>query len=136
MMDLKLMALWIWFSYTTGRPRPLQTNNMETVEDSIGSMTKHIVETYFSQGLCVGVITNRGHLLRYILTATPTIVVVVSTVPQLADSEEFETFQEETKVFNNIIVKLLAQGCLSFVIQVNNPRRIIEYFYRSSRRSA
>jgi hypothetical protein len=109
---------------------------METVEDSIGSMTKHIVETYFSQGLCVGVITNRGHLLRYILTATPTIVVVVSTVPQLADSEEFETFQEETKVFNNIIVKLLAQGCLSFVIQVNNPRRIIEYFYRSSRRSA
>jgi hypothetical protein len=109
---------------------------VETVEDSIGSMTRHILETYFSQGLCVGVIVEHGHLLRYILTATPTIIVAVSTVPQMADSEEFELFQEETKVFDNIMVKLLDQGCLSFIIQVNNPKLVVEYFYRSSRRSA
>ena len=130
------MALCICFSYATGSPRPHQLSNVRTVEDSIGSMTRHIVERYFAQGLCVGVIVERGHLLRYILTATPVVAVVVSTVPQMADSEEFEIFQEETKVFDNMMVKLLDQGCLSFIIQVNNPKRIVEYFYRSSRRSS
>ena len=129
------MALWICLSHATGSPRPLQVSNVENVEDSVGSMTRHIVERYFAQGLCVGVIVERGHLLRYILTATPTVTVAVSTIPQMADSEEFEIFQEETKVFDNIMVKLLDQGCLSFIIQVNNPKRMVEYFYRSSRRS-
>jgi len=130
------MALWICLSHVTGSPRPLQVSNVETVEDNIGSMTRHIVDRYFAQGLCVGVIVERGHLLRYILTTTPMVAVAVSTVPQMADSEEFETFQEETKVFDNITVKLLDQGCLSFTIQVNNPKLMVEYFYRSSRRSA
>ena len=130
------MALWICLSYATGSPRHLQVSNVENVEDSIGSLTRYIVERDFAQGLCVGVIVERGHLLRYILTATPTVTVAVSTVPQMADSEEFENCQEETKVFDNIMVKLLDQGCLSFVIQVNNPKLIVEYFYRSSRRSA
>jgi len=129
------MTLWICLSYATGSPRPLQVSNMENVEDNIGSMTRHIVERYFAQGLCVGVIVERGPLLRYILTATPTITVAVSTVPQMADNEEFENLQDETKVFDNIMVKLLDQGCLSFIIQVNNPKLIVEYFYRSSRRS-
>jgi len=135
-MDLKFLALWICLSYATGSPRPLQARNVENVEDSIGSMTRHIVDRYFAQGLCVGVIVERGHLLRYIQTTTPTVAVAVSTVPQMVDSEEFETLQEETKVFDNIMVKLLDQGCLSFIIQVNNPKLIVEYFYRSSRRSA
>jgi hypothetical protein len=60
----------------------------------------------------------------------------VSTVPQMAENEEFEIFQEETKVFDNTMVKLLDNGCLSFIIQVNNPNLMVEYFYRSSRRSA
>jgi hypothetical protein len=98
-------------------------------------MTRHIVERYFSHAHCVGIIVEDDHLLRYILTVVPTVVVVVSAVPKMADSEEFEIFQEETKMFDNIIVELLNQGCLSFIIQVNTPELLVEYFYRSSRRS-
>lgn len=135
MMDLKLIVLWTCLTHTTGSLRPLQVSTVETVEDSIGSMTRHIVESYFAQDLCVGVIVERGHLLIYIVTTTPTVTVAVSTVPQMADSEESETLQKETKAFDNIMVKLLDQGCSSFIIQVNNPKRMVEYFYRSSRKS-
>jgi hypothetical protein len=108
---------------------------MERIEIIIGNMTRHIVEKYFSHGHCVGVITEDGHLPRYILTAAPTVAVTVSTVPKMADNEEFKIYQEETKMFDNIMVKLLNQGCLSFIIQVNTPELLVEYFYRSSRRS-
>jgi hypothetical protein len=108
---------------------------MERIEVSIGSMTRHIVERYFSQDHCVGIIVQDDRLLRHILTAAPTVVAVVSTVPKMADGEEFEIFQEETKMFDNIIVDQLNQGCLSFIIQVSNPELLVEYFYRSSRRS-
>jgi hypothetical protein len=108
---------------------------MERIEASIVSMTRHIVERYFAHAHCVGIIVQDDHLLRHILTAAPTVVTVVSTVPKMADGEEFEIFQEDSKIFDNIIVEQLNQGCLSFIIQVNTPELLVEYFYRSSRRS-
>jgi hypothetical protein len=111
---------------------------MERIAVSIGNMTRHIVERYFSHAHCVGLIVQDfqdDHLLRHILTAAPTVVAVVSTIPKMADDEEFEIFQEKTKIFDNIIVEQLNQGCLSFIIQVNTPELLVEYFYRSSRRS-
>jgi hypothetical protein len=134
-MNAKLVALWICFSYAVEIPRSFDASNTERIEVSIGNMTRHIVERYFSHAHCVGIIVEDDHLLRYILTAVPTVVVVVSAVPKMADIEEFEISQDETKTFDNIIVEQLNQGCLSFIIQVNNPELLVKYLYRSSRRS-
>jgi hypothetical protein len=93
-MNVKLVALWIYFSYAADTPRIFNASNMERIEVSVGSMTRHIVETYFSHAYCVGIIVEEDQLLRHILTAASTVVVVVSTVPKMADGEELEIFQE------------------------------------------
>jgi hypothetical protein len=134
-MIAKLVALWIYFSYAFENSRSFNAGNMEKIAVSIGSMTRNIVEKYFSHDHCVGIIVEDNHLPRYILPAAPTVLVVVSTVPKMADIEEFEISQEETKIFDNIIVEQLNQGCSSFVIQVKSPELLVEYLYRSSRRS-
>jgi hypothetical protein len=134
-MSVKLVAVWICFSYATGSHPSFHASNSGEVEDSVGHMTKHIVESHFAHSYCVGIIVEYGQLLRYILTTTAIVLVTVSTVPQMMDSEEFETIQEETKAFDKIMVTLLDQGCSSFIIQVTNPELLVKYFYRSSRRS-
>lgn len=134
-MSVKLVPLWMCFSYATGSLQSFNSVKSEDTAVSIGYMTRSIVEKYFSHSYCVGFVVENGQILKHILTVIPTVVVTVSTVPIMLDGEEFETTQEETKVFDKIIVKLLDQGCLSFIIQVTNPNLLVEYFYRSSRKS-
>jgi hypothetical protein len=134
-MNAKLVTLWIYLSYAVRISGTFNASNMDIIEVSIESMTRQIVEKYFSHDHCVGIIVEHDHLLRHIVTAAPTVLVLVSTVPKMADSEEFQIFQEQTKIFDKIIVEQLNQGCLSFIIQVNSPELLVEYFYRSSRRS-
>jgi hypothetical protein len=134
-MNAKLVALWIGLSYAVEISGSFSARNIERFEVSIESMTRQIVETYFSHDHCVGIIVQHDHLLRHILTVVPTVLVLVSTVPKMADSEEFQIVQEQTKIFDKIIVEQLNQGCLSFIIQVNSPELLVEYLYRSARRS-
>jgi hypothetical protein len=134
-MSVKLVAVWMFFSYATGYPQSFNGGYPEEIADSIGYLTRHIVEKYFSDSYCVGIVVENGQILKHILTFTPTVAVAVSTKPRTIDSDESETTQEETEVFDTTLVKLLDQGCSSFIIQVNNPHLLVEYFYKTSRKS-
>jgi hypothetical protein len=123
------------FSYATGSLPSFNGGDSEGIADSIGYMTRHIVEKYFSHNYCVGIIIENGQILKYIPTVTPTVIVAISAVPKTVESEEFETTQEQTEVFDETLIKLLDQGCLSFIMQVTNPKLFVEYFYRSSRKT-
>lgn len=134
-MNVKLIVLWMCFSHATGSPPSFHSDNSEGIADSIGYMTKHIVQKHFSHSYCVGLIVENGEILKHIPTFTSTIVVDISTISKTVNSKEFETTQEEAEVFDKTLVKLLDQGCLSIIIQVSNPKLLVEYLYTSSRKS-
>ncbi|KAJ9578617.1 hypothetical protein L9F63_005107, partial [Diploptera punctata] len=99
-------------------------------------MTKDVVNKYFLKHYCIGIITENVNIISYILEDVPVVSLTVSSIPQMSDSEEYGNLREKTSNFDKIMVRILDQRCLHFIIQVSTPEYLIEYFSRSSRRSA
>ncbi|XP_069668915.1 glutamate receptor ionotropic, delta-2-like [Periplaneta americana] len=132
-MRKKISVIWLCISYVHGNLMTSMDVDSERINESIGHMTRNIVTKYFAQDYCVGVITENGEILKYTSSIIPISLLTVYEVPEMV-KEEGRT-RNETKRFEEIMIQLLNQGCLSFIIQVTDSKNIIQYFYKLSRRS-
>ncbi|PSN41204.1 Ionotropic receptor 41a4 [Blattella germanica] len=105
------------------------------IEESIGQMIREIVRKYYNASYCVGIVSENGHPVAYILGEIPTVLIVNSKIPEMDYSEEYGNLRDETAIFDKIMVQMLDLSCSDFIIQVSDAQNVVQYFSRSSRRS-
>ena len=132
-MMSRMVIIWLFFSQVTAIAFAPNLNDLQEV---LGQMTSEVVQRYFIESYCIGIVTEDANIISHILENVSVVSLMVSNIPKMSDNEEYGNLKEDTSHFDKMMVELLDQRCLDFIIQVSTPEHLIEYFSRSSRRSA